>query len=480
MKSLGTFFLLAFALAGCGVPLHHYANLNNGDSKQLNFDGVPAEAAIGVPVSLKVSHALEGTFECSESFQFELLSDDWFHNNCRFIDTPQPMRVVLSADCADACDLRLNGDQVILTPRAAGPTVLTVVGLMDDGTTRTDTVALKFSSYEPLRFECAQAFNCPGTHAVFAGASFAWRVLSMASATKPSRYHKVEVTEDSPTGVVALESGGINFKLVTIRALKPGIATLRFHEKSLGRDYEMTRQVRVVGLDEAVRGEARLRAGAVQSDGYVLADAEVVGDAVLAVVATESPQFILTWHLADGSLAVGGAGRVTASRGEVIALTRTPLDHWVEPETAPLPDDLDHMIFYFNGTPGPATLTAHLGSATFELSFDYRYEPLLLPLCSEPAKNPSDVTARGDDVDRWCWPTVGTIKVLGSQVVAFNLEYFPTDVVLHQVCGPAWAITGPQTNDFSVRFPTPGQYQFEKRTWAGTVVGERIEVQSVP
>jgi hypothetical protein len=242
-------------------------------------------------------------------------------------------------------------------------------------------------------------------------------------------------------------------EVITLRALKPGVATIMLQYRSPGRDFTTTRQLRVAAIGEAVRGEVRMRGGTKGEDGYFLADADLVGAPLPASIEIESPQLILTWILSDGTKAVGGAGRVKSAGadGRVSALGRGASGQ----------DDLDleRTLFRFFGAPGTVRLTASLGEAVLDESFVYAYQAPSLSPCT-PGDTSDFLSATGDGSEG-IWPTeTSGLMAHTGQDVLFPLSRDLPDVTVEQICGPERVLPYPQTNDFAARFSTPGWYQF--------------------
>jgi hypothetical protein len=477
-------FVFLCGLAGCGCPMYLPGNDNHGQAGRLDLDGDIGNLPVGVATKLLVRHQDEGTFECKDNAHLDLHDVVAVNHTCRFIGTSHAFTQVDSATCRDGkCTATFAGTAVTVTPLVEGEMVLDVSGRLDDGRETSDAFTLTAAKYDPLSLYCEEASRCPGPHAVLVGATFQWRAVANGVPAYVST--QVEVTEDPPSGVVELTKGREGE--VTVRAVKPGVATLRFHDTSDGRDDTVVRTVRVAGADEIVRGELHLRADTGDEVGahdslaatvgqQLRADVDLVGDHLPAVVENESVPLIVTWRLTDGSIAVGGAARVGASRGQVVAPARQ-----ASPNEMPAPRDLGHELLYFVGAPGTVQLTATLGAAKLEQSFDYRYARPAQPEVCPPPDEVYDRTGMGDTIEAGS-PLSWTMfeKIRTAQTVTVSFSAFSADVRLRQRCGPAWAVPGVMGNDFAVQFPSPGPYMLEAVDLGGHPTGDVYQVLASP
>ncbi|MGC4119080.1 MAG: hypothetical protein QM765_31845 [Myxococcales bacterium] len=314
---------------------------------------------------------------------------------------------------------------------------------------------------DSILVECAEAQRCPGPHAVFVGAQIDWVVRSAPDVGGASPRGTFAIAEDRPSGVVSLSTHFVDGlgEVVTLRAVEPGTATITFLHRGLG--LSTTRQLRVVALEDAVRGEVRLRAGTKGESGRFPADADLVGAEVPSSISTRSPQLVLTWLLKDGTRAVGGADHVSSSAagGRVVALGRNDREL----------DDLGRSLFRFFGAPGTVRLSASLGDAKLDQSFDYTYQaPALVPC---PAGDTSDFLDAAHASGEGSWPTLTSgLKARAGQDILFPFDPNLTDVTVEQSCGPEQVLSYPQTETFAARFSTPGHYQFVLRDAEGRVV----------
>ncbi|HEY3445213.1 MAG TPA: hypothetical protein VGK67_02570 [Myxococcales bacterium] len=327
---------------------------------------------------------------------------------------------------------------------------------------------------DPILVECLDAHRCPGPNAVFVGARVGWIVRSAFDRGGPSPSGAFEVAEDRPAGVVSLSSRRDDERgeVVELQAKKPGVATIVFRYRSLGRDFTSTRQLRVVAVEDAVRGEVRMRAGQKGENGRFTADADLVGPALPESIAVESPQLVVTWLLADGTRAVGGAGRVDSSEaeGRVHALGKRAAGRDG--------DDLERTLLRFFGAPGTVTLSATLGQAQLDQSFVYDFRSAALRPCTPG--DTSDFLAAADAGYEGAWPTeTSGLLAKAGQDVLFPVDRNLPDVTVEQVCGPTRVVPFPQAEDFAARFTTPGWYQFVLKDSDGELLqagayGERV------
>ncbi len=355
--------LIPLLAAGCiGTnPRNEYQNHNNGTLKVLSFRAYPVTAA-GDPVRLDVYRGEEGNYDCATY-------PNWLfggtYEQCHYNDRLSPIEAITEAK-ADGCMVAIAGAGVgvDVTRPTAGACNVNVTVRLADGKALTDSRTVFFSEVEGIELTCARGWACPGPNAIFVGSTFSWKVSP--SGKGGSLNGKIALTAE-PAGIVELTPTPGEF---TARALSPGVVTIRARSGTV----ERTLKLRVVAIEEVVAGSVR-KLGKWSCDPVCDdADQDRVGDVIPQSSALSSPHLIVVWTTLDGTLVLGGAGRVRTS---------TP-DAQVEVTGHPgltyefLPADLSLMLFKVGRVsgavcyPGQVDLFAHLGKVRLDFTYDQK------------------------------------------------------------------------------------------------------------
>ena len=354
--------LIAALATGCGGsnPFTELRNANNGQQGNLDFFADPA-TGVGQATDVLVRRADKGKYDCA-TYQTPLsFSGDSTSVQCHYADVTSPVEEVLDASCDQGgCSVVLsNHTGVSVTGLTPGSFTLTVRARLADGTVLTDSTAMAFVPIDAIGLECTLDYSCPGPNAVFVGSSFSYNAQPMNKGQYVGG--TVLVTVDPPA-IVEVTSGAQQY---TVRALKPGVATLHLRSGKV----ERLQTIRVAAFEDVVSGRVHLRrelpCGQVVC---VDADANRVGDVAPDKLSSWGTTFVLAWVLRDGSLAVGGAGRVTTSTAGAKVEVVGAYD--------PKPGDLSLMNFSVTGLEGAVchagrnSVSANMGSAKLEWSFE--------------------------------------------------------------------------------------------------------------
>ncbi len=353
---------LVIALAvGC-VGSNRYSevrNLNNG--QQGNLDFFAQTSAIGQATEVLVRRADKGRYDCASYATPLSFSGSPSAVRCQFADITSPVEEVLDARCDQGgCSVVIsNKTGVSVTGLVEGTFTLSVSARLADGTLLTDSASVGFAPVDAIGLECVLEYSCPGPNAIFPGSSFSYNAQPMNEGDTLAGI--VSVTAE-PAGIVEVTSTNGQY---TVRGLKEGIVTLHLRSGQV----ERLQTIRVAALEEVVFGQVHLRASLpCQRVVCVDADANRLGEVAPAKITAWGPTFVLAWVLRDGSLAVGGAGRLT---------TPTPgATVQVVGAYVPLPSDFSLMNFTVGGLEGAIChkgqhkIVASMGNARLDYSFE--------------------------------------------------------------------------------------------------------------
>jgi hypothetical protein len=357
MKRTLTTLVIAAIAAGCAGsdPYSEYQNHNTGARGNLTFAPVD-DQAVGETVSVTVSRSEVGTFDCATYPGF--LTD---HVECHLASPFVDLQSLVSARCeGDGCSAELETTgSVRVTGTRPGTFAVVVSARLTDGSAVEDETQVSFAQVDAIELRCIEAHRCPGPHAMLVGASYD------LLATSSSLDHG---TLAGPVAIVGIEPGGVIDasyrtdgpwgKRLNVRALRPGVATLRLRAGNLDR----TLAVRVAGVDEVVAAEVWTTRNQVESQGYLADGTDILGERAPQRLSPFSPAFVPVWILKDGTFALGAAGRVTPVTAGLELRVVGSFD----------PNDLETMYFFVGGVdcrPGEGRVTARLGAVTLDWSF---------------------------------------------------------------------------------------------------------------
>ena len=335
-----------------------YQNHNNGERGNLTFPTVGAHA-VGATATVEVTRSEEGMYDCAH--YTSLFGDD--EVRCTFAGHLSPVKAVVAARCDGAgCISVADGTSVRVTGLGAGSFTVVVSASLEDGTALEDVFHVTFATVDAINVQCTEAHRCPGPHAIFVGAAFYW-ATSSSSVDAGTLEGPVAIAGVEPAGIVdAVYITDVTWgQRLLVRGLAPGVATLRLRAGSV----ELERTIRVASIDEVVSGEVRLPLDDVQDKGFLDADTEIVGAVPPQQTEIFPATFVPVWVLRDGTYALGGAGRVKATSSDIEI--HTPADAG--------PSDVEVMFFMVGGVscrPGRTGITARMGSATLDWSYDHQ------------------------------------------------------------------------------------------------------------
>ncbi|MBS1152983.1 MAG: hypothetical protein H6Q89_4681, partial [Myxococcaceae bacterium] len=328
---------VALLAAGCfgSNPYSEYRNMNSGEQGNLTLYG--QTAAIGEATRVYVSRSEEGNYDCATyptPFSYGGSSSSV---HCHFAGVLSPVEALLEAQCDQGgCTAAIaNGAELSVTGQSKGTFTLTVKARLADGTVLVDSTRMSFVAVDGIAVDCVRDYACPGPNAILPGAKFSWSAQPMSEGALISG--AVRVSVDQP-GIVELTGTGEEY---AVRALKPGVATLRLRSGKA----ERVQTIRVAAIEDVVGGSVRFRRDVsclpvICVDG----DVDLLGDAAPARITRLAPTFVLAWALRDGTFAVGGAGRITSPTPGVEVL--------VAGRYEPAPTDLELMNFTVGGSGG--------------------------------------------------------------------------------------------------------------------------------
>lgn len=333
-----------------------YQNRNNGLGANLTFSLLTTRS-VGETAVVEVARAEDGLFECASH------GGGWNGERveCRFLGSLSPVAQLLETRCdGAACAVEIAGTSVRLTGLESGTVTLWVKAKLADGTVLEDSSTVDFAKVDAIGVSCAEAYRCPGPHAVFVGASFLL-LASPSSNSLGTLPGTVAVASVEPVGVVAADfvddpSWG---RVLTVRALGAGEATIRLTAGSV----EKALTVHVAQESDAVSAAVHRPAlTPTMMAGPIGADADVVGEAAPASLDVFPASFIPVWTLRDGTTALGAASRVKTARSDV---------------EINLPGNRGELVTeYFVGgvdcVTGDVRVTAQVGSAKLDFTYDQK------------------------------------------------------------------------------------------------------------
>ncbi len=352
--------LIAVVAAGCGSePFTEYRNANTGERANLTL--YASTSGLGDATYVTVFRAEEGQYNCATFATPLSLSGKTTTVRCQFAGVLSPIETLLDATCDQGgCSTSITGTELSVTGLVEGTFTLTVTARLKDGTVLVDSTKVTFVTIDAIALTCDRDYACPGPNAVFPGANFAWKAQPMSKGAIVTG--KMVITAE-PAGIVEITSAPENY---SVRAIKPGVATLRLKSGAA----ERLQTIRVAAISDVVSGSVRLAAELSCAPVICVdADTQRLGDAAPDKITTLSPRFMLAWLLKDGTLAVGGAGRITSPTAGVEVLVAGR-------DQPSLPTDLELMDFKVGGTggvlchAGKIILSAAIETAKLDWTFE--------------------------------------------------------------------------------------------------------------
>ncbi len=326
MKSVGAMCVI-LTVAGCGFSREQ--NDNNGVNQALTLSRAGGPLAAHNPVTVGIQRLEVGTYHCVDhpgSPSFGSLPGTGPWTECAYAGKPAPIEAIVDAHCDDgACTTRvIDAGHVELTSTVrSGAVTLHVSARLTSGLLVSDEWVLDFVAVDSIDVRCVEWAECPGPNAIFAGTKLTLRVVPLSAqgavvaqlkyAVEPADLLELTPSETMPSTVDAA------LRFFTVRALKPGLATLRFTSAGL----DVTQPFRIVSTDDAVRG--RVWHIAKDTDLFATSNnplGEPLGETLdvkrFKNTSGQLVELMVGWELRDGTVALGGAKGVKSNVADFV------------------------------------------------------------------------------------------------------------------------------------------------------------------